>query len=129
MKRCAAFFLFVVALSSFVVGQVPSPPALTKKEAPPATEAPKNVHEMTAVDVEAFLDGLVPLQLKHSDIGGATISVVKDGKLLFAKGYGYADVQKKQPVSPQDTLFRPGQFPNSLPGPLSCNCLNRGSWI
>ena len=70
MKRCAALFLFVVALSSFVVGQVPSPPALTKKEAPPATEAPKNVHEMTAVDVEAFLDGLVPLQLKHSGYRG-----------------------------------------------------------
>jgi CubicO group peptidase (beta-lactamase class C family) len=113
MKTPVSLFLFVIALSSFVVGQVPSPPPLTKKETPPATansEAPKNAHEMTAVDVEAFLDGLVPLQLKHADIAGATISVVKDGKLLFAKGYGYADVQKKQPVSPQDTLFRPGSI-------------------
>jgi CubicO group peptidase (beta-lactamase class C family) len=110
MKRPIALFVFAIALSSFVVGQVPSPPPLTKKEPPPATEAPKNVHEMTAVDVEAFLDGLVPLQLKHADIAGVTISVVKDGKLLFAKGYGYADVQKKQPVSPQDTLFRPGSI-------------------
>jgi CubicO group peptidase (beta-lactamase class C family) len=65
---------------------------------------------MTAADVETFLDGIVPLQLAVSDIAGATISVVKDGKLLFAKGYGYADVQKKQPVSAQDTLFRPGSI-------------------
>ncbi|HEU4710093.1 MAG TPA: serine hydrolase domain-containing protein [Pyrinomonadaceae bacterium] len=65
---------------------------------------------MTAADVETFLDGIVPLQLGLSDIAGATVSVVKDGKLLFAKGYGYADVQKKQPVSPQDTLFRPGSI-------------------
>jgi CubicO group peptidase (beta-lactamase class C family) len=103
----------VVALSSFVVGQVPSPPPLTKEDAPPATANPevaKTSHEMTASDVEAFLDGLVPLQLKLADIAGATISVVKDGKLLLAKGYGYADVQKKQPVSPQDTLFRPGSI-------------------
>jgi CubicO group peptidase (beta-lactamase class C family) len=112
MKRCIALFLWAVALSSFLVGQVPSPPPLTKREAPAAAvpEVPKNIHEMTAVDVEAFLDGIVPLQLKHSDIAGATISVVKDGKLLFAKGYGYADVQKKQPVSPRDTLFRPGSI-------------------
>lgn len=113
MKRCIALFLSVVALSSFVVGQVPSPPPLTKKETPPEAAKPevsKNGHEMTAADVEAFLDGLVPLQLKHADIAGATISVVKDGKLLFAKGYGYADVQKKQPVSPQETLFRPGSI-------------------
>ena len=65
---------------------------------------------MTATDVEAFLDGLVPLQLKQADIAGATISVVKDGKLLFAKGYGYADVANKKPVSAQETLFRPGSI-------------------
>jgi CubicO group peptidase (beta-lactamase class C family) len=65
---------------------------------------------MTAADVEAFLDGIVPLQLKRSDIAGATVAVVKDGKLLFAKGYGYADVQKKQPVSADETLFRPGSI-------------------
>ena len=112
MKRPLALLLLAAAFSSFVVAQVPAPPPVTKKETPPATESapPKSSHEMTAADVEAFLDGLVPLQLKHADIAGATISVVKDGKLLFAKGYGYADVQKKQPVSPQDTLFRPGSI-------------------
>src|SRR5678816_1315807 len=65
---------------------------------------------MTAADLEAFLDGLVPQQIKHDDIAGVTISVVKDGKLLFAKGYGYADVEKKKPVSAEDTLFRPGSI-------------------
>jgi CubicO group peptidase (beta-lactamase class C family) len=65
---------------------------------------------MTAADVEAFLDGIVPLQLSRNDIAGATVAVVKDGKLLFAKGYGFADVQNKKPVSPQETLFRPGSI-------------------
>ncbi len=65
-------------------------------------------HELTAQDVEAFLDGIVPLQLEHDDIAGATISIVKDGKLLLAKGYGYADIEKKKPVSAEETLFRPG---------------------
>jgi len=112
VKRLISLFLLVVILSSFVIGQVPTPPTLTKKETSPATTpaAPTNTHEMTAADVEAFLDGIVPLQLKHADIAGATVAVVKDGKLLFAKGYGYADVQKKQPVSATDTLFRPGSI-------------------
>ena len=95
MKRLIALLMCVVALSSLVAA---------------SPETPANAHDMTAVDVEAFLDGLVPLQIKRSDIAGVTIAVVKDGKLLFAKGYGYADVQKKQPVSPQDTLFRPGSI-------------------
>ena len=113
MKKPIALFLFVLFLTSLVVGQVPSPPAFTKQEtseSPTAQATPSNRHDMTAADVETFLDGIVPLQLGLSDIAGATVSVVKDGKLLFAKGYGYADVQKKQPVSPQDTLFRPGSI-------------------
>ncbi len=63
---------------------------------------------MTATDVEAFLDGILPLQLERDNIAGATVAVVKDGKLLFAKGYGYANVEKKAPVVPETTMFRPG---------------------
>jgi len=65
---------------------------------------------MAASDLEAFLDGIVPLQLAREDIGGAVISVVKDGKPFFAKGYGYSDVEKRIRVSPDATLFRPGSI-------------------
>jgi hypothetical protein len=84
-----------------VLAQAPDE-AIKRREGsqPPVPAAmPTGTHEMTATDIEAFLDGLVPLQLKQADIAGATISVVKDGKLLFAKGYGYADVANKKPVS------------------------------
>jgi CubicO group peptidase (beta-lactamase class C family) len=75
-----------------------------------ATAEPTTVtaHELTATDLEVFLDGLMPLSLERDDIAGAVVAVVKDGKLLFAKGYGYADVATKKPVSPDSTLFRPG---------------------
>lgn len=65
---------------------------------------------LTESDVEAFLDGVMPLQLAREDIGGAVIAVVKDGKVLFAKGYGFSDVAKRTPVSPDATLFRPGSI-------------------
>jgi len=65
---------------------------------------------MTAADVGAFLDGLIPVQLQRDDIAGAVVAVVKDGQVLFAKGYGYADVSAKKPVSPDGTLFRPGSI-------------------
>ena len=113
MKRLIALSVGALVLSSLVVGQVSNNPTFTKQEAgaaPAAEPSPEGHHEMTAADIESFLDGLVPLQLEQSDIAGATIAVVKDGKVLFAKGYGYADVQKKKPVSPQDTLFRPGSI-------------------
>jgi CubicO group peptidase (beta-lactamase class C family) len=87
----------------------------TAKSAPgSAANAPAAmvVHgqELTATDLSAFLDGLVPQQIEKADIAGAVIAVVKDGKVLFEKGYGFSDVEKKTPVSPQDTLFRPGSI-------------------
>ena len=65
---------------------------------------------LTPADIESFLDGVIPLQLAREDIAGAVIAVVKDGKILFAKGYGYSDVAKRTPVSPEATLFRPGSI-------------------
>ena len=65
---------------------------------------------MTTVDVEAFLDGFMHMQLERENIAGAVVLVVKDGKVLFSRGYGYGDVDKKTPVSPSSTLFRPGSI-------------------
>jgi CubicO group peptidase (beta-lactamase class C family) len=92
--------------------QRPKPSPVT----PQATLQPKTAatipgaHELTATDLSAFLDGLVPMQLQREDIVGAVIAVVKDGHLLFAKGYGYSDAAKKTPVTPDGTLFRPGSI-------------------
>ena len=69
-----------------------------------------NAQSLTAPDVEAFLDGVMPLQLQREDIAGAAIVVVKDGKILFSKGYGYSDVEKRTPATADATLFRPGSI-------------------
>ncbi|HEX7296667.1 MAG TPA: serine hydrolase domain-containing protein, partial [Pyrinomonadaceae bacterium] len=109
MKKAISFSLIALFFATSVWCQVPTAPAPKEgtKEVTPQTPA-SGVHELTATDVEAFLDGLVPLQLKADDIAGATVAVVKDGKLLFARGYGYADVKQKRPVVAEETLFRPG---------------------
>jgi CubicO group peptidase (beta-lactamase class C family) len=83
--------------------------AATAAPAAPAAPQKRGV-ELTTVDLEAFLDGFMPQQIEKADIAGAVIAVVKDGKVLFEKGYGYSDSEKKAPVSPQDTLFRPGSI-------------------
>ena len=104
MKKFAALIILGLMFLSIAFGQVP--PALS---APTdiATKPLTAVHELTAADVETFLDGIVPLQLDREDVAGATVAVVKDGKPLFTKGYGYADVKQKKPVT-AETLFRPG---------------------
>lgn len=109
--------VLVVALLVCIGGfaQKPSVPAAPRTDIQPQiqvadTQVKTPAHEMTAADVEAFLDGFVPMQLERENIAGAVVSVVKDGKVLFAKGYGYSDVEKKKPVSVDGTLFRPGSI-------------------
>lgn len=63
---------------------------------------------LTAEDLSAWLDGRVPYSLEAGDIAGAVVSVVKDGKVLFQKGYGYADVKAKVPMSAETSMVRPG---------------------
>src|SRR2546426_5735273 len=95
-------------------GPAPSPllpqgaPAPSKEAAPP-TQA-SLVPELTKADFDTFLDALIPSQLQNRDIAGAVVSVVKDGQVLFAKGYGYADFAAKKPVLADQTLFRPGSI-------------------
>ncbi|HEY3370777.1 MAG TPA: serine hydrolase domain-containing protein [Prolixibacteraceae bacterium] len=43
--------------------------------------------------------------LRQWNLAGMTMSVVKDGKLVYAHGFGYSDMETKQPVSPGQ-LFR-----------------------
>jgi CubicO group peptidase (beta-lactamase class C family) len=93
-----------------VWAQAPKPTLRTESSKTSTTTTPTSIPQLTASDVEAFLDGLVPLQLGREDIAGAVILVVKDGKILFSKGYGYADVKRRVPVSPTATLFRPGSI-------------------
>ena len=63
---------------------------------------------MTPEDVEAFLDGLMQVQIEENDIAGAVVTIVKDGRVLLAKGYGFSDVASRTPVSASQTLFRTG---------------------
>ncbi len=87
-----------------------SPKETTRVETKLAPAPSSAAHELTGTDVESFLDGMMPSQLQRENIAGATIAVVKDGKLIFAKGYGFSDVEKRTPVTADSTLFRPGSI-------------------
>lgn len=43
--------------------------------------------------------------LRQWNLTGLTMSIVKNGKLVYAKGFGYSDLETKQPVEPGQ-LFR-----------------------
>jgi CubicO group peptidase (beta-lactamase class C family) len=57
-------------------------------------------------ELETFLDKFFSEKMEELHIPGAVFVLVKDGEILCAKGYGYADLGKRIPVTPDKTLFR-----------------------
>ena len=84
---------------------MPTQPAPGDAVTPPV---PTGAPALTREDVSAWLDGFMPYALETGDIAGAVVVVVKDGQVLFQQGYGYSDLEKRTPVDPETTLFRPG---------------------
>jgi CubicO group peptidase (beta-lactamase class C family) len=117
MRILGTIAMIFAALAMPVTAQSPSalqPPALApaKGASAPAIEAgtPADTPQLTAADVDSWLDGFMPYGLETGDIAGAVVVVVKDGKVLTQRGYGHADVKAGTPVDPDTTLFRPGSI-------------------
>lgn len=62
-------------------------------------------NKLSESDQTKKADRLLNRFLKKWEVAGATVAVVKDGKLVFAKGYGYSDVDNERGVEPSN-LFR-----------------------
>lgn len=60
----------------------------------------------TPAELGVFMDGLVNTGLKKYNIPGAVFLFVKDGRVFFQKGYGYANLEKKIPFDPERTVVR-----------------------
>jgi CubicO group peptidase (beta-lactamase class C family) len=110
MKTSAARVLLiataVLLLSTAGLLAAPSETSPTGKTAPLAQ--PRGLTDRA--DLEAFIDGMMAAHFPSRHIPAATIAVVKDGALFFAKGYGFADREKRIPIDPATTLIRPGSI-------------------
>jgi CubicO group peptidase (beta-lactamase class C family) len=65
---------------------------------------------------KASLDGLddfINQAMKDWKVPGLALAIVQDGKVTLLKGYGYRDLEKKSPVTP-DTLFAIGSITKSF---------------
>jgi uncharacterized protein (TIGR03437 family) len=58
-----------------------------------------------AVPDLAAYDSVVTSLMQKYQVPGVALAVARDGRLVFARGYGYADTDLQSPVQP-DSLFR-----------------------
>src|SRR6478736_5297642 len=49
----------------------------------------------------AVIDTWIEAQMIYENIPGLTVAIVKDQKMIWSKGYGYADVENKVTMKPE----------------------------
>ena len=90
-KQCMLNSLLIAALFLGTVGNT-----TVKAEKPVPDSLP---------NYESFFDTFLEAQMTADSIVGASVAVVQDGEQVFAKGYGFADLEHKVPVNADESLF------------------------
>jgi uncharacterized protein (TIGR02246 family) len=95
-------------LLRFIDGKRVEPGKPYDPNAPPYN--PPTETSINQKDLENLFDPIFAERMQKLNIPGAVISIVKDGKIVFTKGYGVTDVEKKAPVVADKTIFRIGSI-------------------
>jgi CubicO group peptidase (beta-lactamase class C family)/ketosteroid isomerase-like protein len=80
----------------------------------------------SASDVSALLDSVVPAAMRAEQIPGAVVSVVSNGRVIFAKGYGLADIETRRPMT-ESTIVRIASISKVMTAVAVAQLADRGS--
>ncbi|MBN2391194.1 MAG: beta-lactamase family protein [Anaerolineae bacterium] len=109
-RACATYLAALVLLMVLATPTRAASPPLSTVYRRANLRAPSTDGPTDPVELEAFLDEVIPAQLETLQIPGAAVAVVKDGQLFFAKGYGVIDSRSQTPVQAERTLFHTGSI-------------------
>ncbi|MGF9905315.1 serine hydrolase domain-containing protein [Brevibacillus porteri] len=81
---------------------------------------------LTAPSIEQVVDPLMKNEMNNLHIPGAAIVITQGDRIIFRKGYGFADVEQQIPVDPERTVFRIGSVTKSLTATAAMQLVEQG---
>jgi len=73
----------------------------------------------------ASFDRIIPELMHKYQVPGGAVAVMKDGRLIMARGYGLADRESRQPVEP-DSLFRIASLSKAITSATTLKLVEEG---
>jgi len=98
-----------VRASACVALAVATDPAFGQSGTVPPSARPMR-GKIDSAELASFVDPLVSAQMEKENIPGAVFVLVQDGKILYERGYGLANLATRKPVDPEKTIWRIGSI-------------------
>ena len=128
MKLARALTTGLLAAASLAAcGKDPAGEATAPPVPPPVTPAaqPEIPISGTAVPGMASYDRVITDFMRKFSVPGGAVAVMRDGKLIYARGFGWADVENRTPVQP-DALFRIASVSKPITGAAIMKLVEEG---
>jgi len=114
----------VLLLSVANVACAQSPPPSRSAQ----TTAPHLSSLIDSAELAGFVDTLITGQMAKENIPGAVFLLVQNGKVLYQRGYGFANISRLQPVNPETTIWRIGSISKVFTATAVVQLADRGRY-
>jgi len=88
--------------------------------------APRQTLPINAAELAAFVNPIIKGQLEKEHIPGAVFVLVQNGRILYQRGYGFADLEKQKRVDPFHTIWRIGSISKVFTATATVQLADRG---
>jgi CubicO group peptidase (beta-lactamase class C family) len=91
-----------------------------------SAHTPRSRDTFDAKRFGAFVDSVMNAEMKREGIPGAAFVFVRHGRVVYQKGYGWADVPARRAVDPERTIWRIGSISKTFTATAVMQLADRG---
>jgi CubicO group peptidase (beta-lactamase class C family) len=117
----------LVVLVPFVVAHAACAQSPRSIQPAPARAA-RVTGPIDSAELASFVDTIINAQLAKENIPGAVFVLVQNGKVLYQRGYGLANIARRQPVDPEKTIWRIGSISKVFTATAVVQLADRGRY-
>jgi CubicO group peptidase (beta-lactamase class C family) len=119
--------LILAFIESLLVSGATLPEACSN----PSSVSQPATRPRTAIDsaeLAKFIDPLISAQMTKEQIPGAVFILVQNGRVLYQRGYGFANLTNRRPVDPEKTIWRIGSISKVFTATAVVQLADRGRY-
>lgn len=116
-------FLWALLVS---LGTTLTRPALGADAPKVSTHTPHRRDPFDAKRLGVFVDSVIHAEMKREGIPGAAFIFVRRGRVVYQRGYGWADVSSRRAVDPEKTIWRIGSISKTFTATAVMQLADRG---